>query len=36
MPKFEDRLETFSARDRKQWREWLEKNYLTALGVWLV
>jgi coenzyme PQQ biosynthesis enzyme PqqE len=36
MPKFEDRLETFSARDRKQWREWLEKNHHTVLGVWLV
>lgn len=36
MPRFEEKLETFYARDRKQWREWLEQNHHTALGVWLV
>jgi uncharacterized protein YdeI (YjbR/CyaY-like superfamily) len=36
MPKFEDRLETFLARDRNEWRKWLEINSQTALGVWLI
>lgn len=36
MPKFENQLETIYASDRKAWREWLDKNYLTSLGIWLV
>lgn len=36
MLRFEDRLETVYASDRKAWREWLEKNHLTSSGIWLV
>jgi len=36
MAKPDNQLETFHARDRKQWREWLEKNHHTSLGVWLI
>ena len=36
MPKFEDKLDTFQAKNRQAWREWLEQNYITAIGVWLL
>ena len=36
MPKFEDKLDTFQAKNRQAWREWLEKNYTTSIGVWLI
>src|SRR5689334_11985878 len=36
MPKFEEQLESIYASDRNQWREWLAKNHLTSLGVWLI
>ncbi|MBD1906302.1 MULTISPECIES: YdeI/OmpD-associated family protein [Cyanophyceae] len=36
MEKPDNKLETFHARDRKQWREWLDKNHHTSLGVWLI
>ncbi|OCQ90609.1 hypothetical protein BCD64_28515 [Nostoc sp. MBR 210] len=36
MPKFEEQLEFIYASDRNQWREWLVKNHLTSLGIWLV
>ena len=36
MPKFDDQLETIYASDRSAWREWLEKNHRTSLGIWLV
>jgi uncharacterized protein YdeI (YjbR/CyaY-like superfamily) len=36
MLKFEDRLETVYASDRKSWRKWLEENHLISSGVWLV
>ncbi|MEP1056973.1 YdeI/OmpD-associated family protein [Stenomitos frigidus] len=35
MPKFDDQLETIYASDRKTWRQWLESNYRTSIGVWL-
>jgi uncharacterized protein YdeI (YjbR/CyaY-like superfamily) len=36
MPKFDDQLETIYASDRKEWREWLKKNHLTSIGIWLI
>jgi uncharacterized protein YdeI (YjbR/CyaY-like superfamily) len=36
MPKFENQLETISANNRHSWREWLEKNHQTSIGIWLV
>lgn len=36
VPQSNNQLETFQARDRQEWREWLEKNYRTSLGVWLI
>ena len=36
MPKPNNQLESFQAKDRKEWREWLEKNHHTSLGVWLI
>lgn len=36
VPQSNNQLETFQARDRQQWREWLEKNYRTSVGVWLI
>ncbi|MGB7442882.1 MAG: hypothetical protein WA919_17600 [Coleofasciculaceae cyanobacterium] len=36
MPRFDDQLEAIYASDRKTWREWLERNYRTSLGVWLI
>ncbi len=35
MSKF-DHFERFEARDRKEWRQWLEENHLTSSGIWLV
>ncbi len=36
MQKFDDQLETIYASDRQEWREWLEKNHLTSIGIWLI
>ena len=36
MPKFEDKLNTLQAKNRQAWREWLEQNYTTSIGVWLI
>lgn len=36
MAKPDNQLETFQATNRQQWREWLEKNHHTSLGVWLI
>ncbi|NJO40706.1 MAG: hypothetical protein HC865_08605 [Cyanobacteria bacterium RU_5_0] len=36
MPKFDDQLETIYATDRKAWRDWLEKNHHTSIGIWLI
>ncbi|BAB72696.1 YdeI/OmpD-associated family protein [Anabaena sp. FACHB-709] len=36
MPNFDNQLQTFQASDRQEWREWLEKNYQTSIGVWLI
>lgn len=35
MPK-SDQKPTFYAKDRSEWREWLDKNHATSAGVWLV
>jgi uncharacterized protein YdeI (YjbR/CyaY-like superfamily) len=31
-----DQLERYYAKDRQEWRDWLEKNHATAPGVWLI
>ena len=31
-----DQFERYYARDRKEWRKWLEKNHDTSPGVWLI
>ncbi|XHX77499.1 MAG: YdeI family protein [Stenomitos frigidus ULC029] len=36
MPKFDDQLETIYAIDRQAWRQWLEANHRTAIGIWLI
>lgn len=36
MPIPDNQLETFHATERKEWREWLEKNHHTSIGVWLI
>ena len=36
MPPAKPKLETFYARNRQEWREWLAANQATAPGVWLV
>ncbi|BAT55362.1 hypothetical protein NOS3756_43420 [Nostoc sp. NIES-3756] len=36
MPNFDNQLQTFHATNRQEWREWLERNYQSAIGVWLV
>ncbi|MBW4627795.1 MAG: YdeI/OmpD-associated family protein [Brasilonema octagenarum HA4186-MV1] len=36
MSQFDKQLETVYAKDRKEWREWLEKNHHTCVGVWLI
>ena len=36
MPNFDNQLPTFHAANRQAWREWLERNYQTAIGIWLV
>jgi len=36
MSKSAKNYETFYAKDRQEWRAWLEQNHATAPGVWLV
>ena len=31
-----DQLERYYAKDRSDWRRWLEKNHATSPGVWLI
>lgn len=31
-----DQLERYYAKDRSEWRQWLEKNYTSSPGVWLI
>lgn len=31
-----DQFKRFEAKDRKEWRDWLQKNHLTSPGIWLV
>lgn len=31
-----DQFERFEAKDRKEWRQWLQENHLTSSGIWLV
>ncbi|MBD2252510.1 YdeI/OmpD-associated family protein [Nostoc parmelioides] len=36
MSNFDNQLQTFQASDRQEWRKWLEKNYQTSIGIWLI
>lgn len=36
MLKLEKQLETFQAKNRQQWRKWLEENYQDSVGIWLI
>ncbi len=31
-----DQFERFEAKNREEWRNWLQKNHLTSPGIWLV
>jgi uncharacterized protein YdeI (YjbR/CyaY-like superfamily) len=31
-----DKYERFYAKDRQEWREWLERNHASSPGVWLI
>lgn len=33
---FDDQLETLYAKNRGHWRQWLEQNHLTSVGIWLI
>lgn len=36
MPEINNQLPQYYARDRKEWRIWLENNAATSPGVWLI
>jgi uncharacterized protein YdeI (YjbR/CyaY-like superfamily) len=36
MPKSNIQLETIYAKDRAEWRKWLEANYRISVGIWLI
>lgn len=36
MPEMNNQLSQYYARDRKEWRTWLENNAATSSGVWLI
>lgn len=36
MLQFDRQLETIYAKDRREWRAWLDKNYKNSIGVWLI
>lgn len=36
MTKSASKAETFYAKDRAEWREWLDKNHATSAGIWLI
>lgn len=36
MSQFDRQLESIYASDRNQWREWLQENYQTSVGIWLI
>ena len=36
MPKSNIQLETIYAKDRREWRKWLEENHRLSPGIWLV
>jgi uncharacterized protein YdeI (YjbR/CyaY-like superfamily) len=36
MSKFEQQLSLIYAKNRIEWREWLEENHQTSQGTWLV
>ncbi|MDP3065815.1 MAG: hypothetical protein Q8N08_03670 [Methanobacteriaceae archaeon] len=31
-----DQLECYYARNREEWRDWLEKNHQTSPGIWFI
>lgn len=36
MSKFDQQLQTIYASDRSQWRQWLQENHQTSVGIWLI
>lgn len=36
MPNISDSFEKYYAKDRKEWRKWLQKNHKTCVGIWLI
>jgi uncharacterized protein YdeI (YjbR/CyaY-like superfamily) len=36
LTKFDNRLATFAAANRQEWRQWLVQNHLTSIGIWLI
>ena len=36
MPRFDEQLESIYAVDRLIWRQWLQNNHRTSLGIWLI
>lgn len=36
MAKMDNKYETFYAKDRQEWRDWLAKHHATSLGIWLI
>ncbi|MBD2202705.1 YdeI/OmpD-associated family protein [Calothrix sp. FACHB-1219] len=36
MATFDNQLETVYAKDRQEWREWLQRNHHSSIGVWLI
>ncbi|MGD1807975.1 YdeI/OmpD-associated family protein [Dapis sp. BLCC M126] len=36
MLKVQKQLETFQAKNRQQWRKWLEENHKDYVGIWLI
>ncbi|MBD2195488.1 MULTISPECIES: YdeI/OmpD-associated family protein [Calothrix] len=36
MATFDNQLESVYAKDRQEWREWLQRNHHSSIGVWLI
>ncbi|BAY66198.1 hypothetical protein NIES22_63110 [Calothrix brevissima NIES-22] len=36
MTTFDNQLESVYAKDRQEWREWLQRNHHSSIGVWLI
>jgi uncharacterized protein YdeI (YjbR/CyaY-like superfamily) len=36
MPRFDVQLESFQAKNRSEWRQWLKENHRSSIGIWLI